>query len=83
MENNRLQSTAKEFEELPYGSVIMGDETYLKCHPDRMSKDNKYVFIPSYSLGVFSAEEVADMLLDAGCGWYVITPKREENNHNG
>lgn len=78
MSKKKLKSTTKKFEDLPHGSVIMGDETYLKCHPERMSNDSKYVFIPSYSLGVFSAEEVADMLLDAGCGWYVITPNTED-----
>lgn len=79
MNNTRLRSTIKKFENLPDGAVIMGDETYLKCHPERMSNDNECVFIPSYSLGAFSAQEVAEMLLDAGRGWYVITPNRENN----
>lgn len=79
MSNNRLQSTTKKFEDLPDGSVIMGDESYLKCHPDRMSNDNECLFVPSYSLGAFSAREVAEMVIDAGYGWYVITPNRENN----
>ena len=78
MNDNRLQSTTKKFENLPDGSVIMGDETYLKCHPERMSNDNECVFVPHYSLGAFSAREVAEMLLDSGNGWYVITPNREK-----
>ena len=79
MNDNRLQSTTKKFEDLPDGSVIMADESYLKCHPERMSNDKEYVFVPHYSAGVFSAQEVAEMLLDAGNGWYVITPNRENN----
>lgn len=75
MNNNRLQSTAKKFEDLPHGSVIMSDETYLKCHPERMSNDNECVFVPSYSLGAFSAREVAEMVIETGYGWKIITPE--------
>lgn len=74
MSNNRILSTAKKFEDLPDGSVIMADESYLKCHPDRMSNDNECVFVPHYSLGAFSAQEVAEMVIDAGCDWDIITP---------
>ena len=74
MNDNRLRSTARIFEELQYGSVIMADEIYLKCHPERMSNDKEYIFVPHYSLGVFSAQEVAEMIIDEGCDWRIITP---------
>lgn len=83
MSNNLLRSLARTFEDLPHGSVIMADETYLKSHPERIDNDDRHVFIPHYSLGAFSAHEIAEMILDADSGWYIITPKREENNHNG
>lgn len=74
MNDNLLRSLARMFEGLQYGSVIMADEIYLKCHPERMSNDNEYVFVPHYSAGVFSAQEVAEMVIDAGCDWRIITP---------
>lgn len=77
MSNNLLHSLIKKFENLPHGSVIVSDETYLKCHPEKMSNDDQHVFVPSYSLGAFSAREVAEMTLDAGHGWHIVTPKRE------
>lgn len=77
MSNKLVRSLARTFEDLPHGSVIMADESYLKCHPDRMSNDNECVFVPSYSLGAFSAQEVAEMFFDAGYGLKIITP---ENN---
>lgn len=74
MNDSRLRWVVELFEGLPHGSVIMADESYLKCHPDRMSNDNECLFVPSYSLGAFSAREVAEMVIDAGCGWKITTP---------
>ena len=74
MNDTQLRWMTTLFEGLPHGSVIMADESYLKCHPDRMSNDNECLFIPSYSLGAFSAREVAEMILDANCGWKITTP---------
>lgn len=77
MSKKLVRSLARTFEDLPDGSVIMADETYLKCHTDRIDGDGQYVFVPSYSLGAFSAQEVAEMVIDAGYGLKIITP---ENN---
>lgn len=75
MNTNLLRSLARMFEDLPHGAVIMADETYLKCYTDRVDGDGQSVFVPSYSLGAFSAQEVAEMILDSGYDWNIITPK--------
>ena len=74
MNDTQLRWMTELFKGLQYGSVIMADEIYLKCHPERMGNDKEYVFVPHYSLGVFSAQEVAEMVIDEGCDWRIITP---------